>query len=482
MIAARPYYQALRGRLTGISDRALATHVELYDRMVDRLNAIESRMPLIETPAPASTFAPGAADVLPAGLLGAKVSSLQLTIAGPLAAVVAQVLNELNARGISFVPNLYLGTSGDGDFWTTDVAISINIPWFLANATLWRLAARQGRTSYTPAQVAKVLRHEIGHALGYAFRLHERSDWRELFGDFAAPYRDEFRSVPRSTDHVEYLDTVSAHYPQKHPDEDWAEAFACWLDPTSKWASEYGSWPVALDKLRYVDFLWSVGAMAGAPPNGRLGRVEPYTMVDGTVGDLLGAVEGTQPFRGLRGWSEHAELLRSEAEAYNGVVLHEAMWDVLGTSLGTQVGAGIGQSPLDDPGMGGIGEKYGTLLGHVRARWGGWEAYVRELRAILGATSGWALTVWDPRRRQLGSALVEGHAQGVPAGCRLVLALDAHEHAYAVDYAGRKDVGMAALMRNVDWGLVEARVLEPVPVVVPELGVNGADAVAPTLE
>jgi superoxide dismutase len=352
------------------------------------------------------------------------------------------------------------------------MATSINIPWYLANATLWRLAARQGRTAYTPAQVAKVLRHEVGHAVGYAFQLYQRPDWRALFGDFTTPYRDEFRSVPRSTDFVEYLDTVSAHYPQKHPDEDWAEAFAAWLDPTSNWATEYASWPGALDKLRFVEFLWESGAMSGPAPNLRPGRVEPYTMVRGTVGELLGAAEGTQPFRGLRGWSEHAELLRSEAEPYNGVVLHEAMWDVMGHHgqavsglMSGRFGAVTPNDRVDlDPGMGGIGGKFGTLLAHVTARWGGWEAYVRELRAILGATSGWALTVWDPRRRQLANALVEGHAQGVPAGCRLVLALDAHEHAYAVDYAGRKDVGMAALLRNVDWGLVEARILEPAPV------------------
>ena len=40
---------------------------------------------------------------------------------------------------------------------------------------------------------------------------------------------------------------------QAHPDEDFAETFAVWLDPSSKWKWNYRSWPGALEKLRFVD-------------------------------------------------------------------------------------------------------------------------------------------------------------------------------------------------------------------------------------
>jgi hypothetical protein len=41
-------------------------------------------------------------------------------------------------------------------------------------------------------------------------------------------------------------------YAQKHPDEDFAETFAVWLTPRSRWRQRYKGWP-AMDKLRYVD-------------------------------------------------------------------------------------------------------------------------------------------------------------------------------------------------------------------------------------
>jgi superoxide dismutase len=456
VIVPRQYLAQLAGRLTGISDRMLAAHVELYEGYVSRLNAIEAARPVTDAPLPAA----GPGPTLPAMLLQTPVAALELEITGPLAAIIDQVLLELAGRGIIYRPNLYLG---DGDFWASNLGTSINLPWYLANVTLWRLANRQSSTAYNANQVAKALRHEIGHSIGYAFRLYARPDWQALFGDFNATYRDVFPSNPRSLEHVEYLDNVSDHYPQKHPDEDWAEAFACWLDPASSWRTQYAAWPVALRKLEYVDRI-AREVLTGSPVNLYPGRPEPYRRLRGTVGELLGTAEGTQPFKGLPGWSEHSELLRQEPEAYNGVVLHEAFFDALGPS-----GAGLGADMMVEQGVSPVPA---GLYAAACASWGSWAAYLYELRAILGSTNGWALTVWDPRRAQMRNVLVEGNAQGVPAGCRLLLALDAHEHTYAMDYGNRKDLGMAAVLRNVLWGAVAARLEAPAPstLVVTELG------------
>jgi hypothetical protein len=43
-------------------------------------------------------------------------------------------------------------------------------------------------------------------------------------------------------------------YAQAHPDEDFAETFAVWLDPRSDWRKRYADWP-ALEKLEYMDTL-----------------------------------------------------------------------------------------------------------------------------------------------------------------------------------------------------------------------------------
>jgi hypothetical protein len=93
------------------------------------------------------------------------------------------------------------------------------------------------------------LRHEAGHAFNYAYRLYETPEWRERFGPFNRPYRDRYKPVPFDRRFVRHME---GWYAQKHPDEDFAETFAVWLTPRSRWRERYRGWP-AMRKLRYVD-------------------------------------------------------------------------------------------------------------------------------------------------------------------------------------------------------------------------------------
>ena len=52
-------------------------------------------------------------------------------------------------------------------------------------------------------------------------------------------------------------------YAQSHPDEDFAETFAVWLDPHSLWKERYRGWPV-MKKLDFMDRL--MGELAGTGP------------------------------------------------------------------------------------------------------------------------------------------------------------------------------------------------------------------------
>ena len=97
-----------------------------------------------------------------------------------------------------------------------------------------------------------IMRHEAGHAIQHAHRLHRRAGWRALFGASGAAYPDRYRPHRRSTRFVHHL---PGWYAQSHPDEDFAETFAVWLRPGSRWRSRYAKWPVALAKLTYVDSL-----------------------------------------------------------------------------------------------------------------------------------------------------------------------------------------------------------------------------------
>lgn len=115
-------------------------------------------------------------------------------------------------------------------------------------------------------ELMKLLRHECGHAINYAYSFFRRPSWRAVFGRFAAPYPDSYTHRPYSRRFVRHLENGYAQY---HPDEDFAETFAVWLTPDSHWEEEYKGWP-ALKKLKFVDELMkSVANKAPHHPKGK---------------------------------------------------------------------------------------------------------------------------------------------------------------------------------------------------------------------
>jgi hypothetical protein len=218
-------------------------------------------------------------------LLQSRVCDLTLKVEDTLFDCLAQVTGELRAKGITFIPGYYLG---DDDFWTADRATSVNVPWYLANALLWQLV-NDHLFEWSRDEVLMYLRHESGHALNYAFEMWKRKDWTQTFGEFRRPYRDVFSSNPWSRDYVRYLHRAGMyHYAQKHPDEDFAETFAVWLDPASRWRRRYKNWQVALAKLEYVDRIIDVERVCrGTPPNQRAGKRLGYEAVKETVAEYL---------------------------------------------------------------------------------------------------------------------------------------------------------------------------------------------------
>src|SRR5207253_1248881 len=110
----------------------------------------------------------------------------------------------------------------------------------------------------------RILRHEAGHALDNAFRLHFKRRWIRTFGSFAQKYPPSYKPKPNSRRYVLNLD---AWYAQAHPAEDFAETFAVWLQPRSNWRRRYRGWP-ALRKLEYIDEL--LDEIAGTRPRNRV--------------------------------------------------------------------------------------------------------------------------------------------------------------------------------------------------------------------
>jgi hypothetical protein len=202
-----------------------------------------------------------------AELLHLRVCDLRLEIPGsPIEPFVDKLHQELATRGIGFRPILYLG---DEWFSPEDVP-AIAIPFYFAHPRLVALEQKfmlevEGGE---PAWFQKLLRHETGHAIEHAYGLHRRRRRKQLFGPRTADYDpDHYRPQPYSKSFVKNLPNW---YAQAHPDEDWAETFAVWLDPEVDWRRQYAGWK-ALQKLQYVDeVMKEIGPLPQKVSYGRL--------------------------------------------------------------------------------------------------------------------------------------------------------------------------------------------------------------------
>jgi len=207
-----------------------------------------------------------------AELLELKICDLGLRVdRTPLEARVERLYAELESRGLRFKPHVWLSS----EWFSPDGVPGIAIPFYLGHPRLTRLEAKQMLEvdGGTAASCMRILRHEAGHAIDTAFRLHFRKRWREVFGPYSQRYPQYYRPRPNSRSYVLHLD---AWYAQAHPAEDFAETFAVWLTPRSNWRQAYRNWPTALAKLRYVDEL--MAEIDGQTPRVRSrARIEPLS-------------------------------------------------------------------------------------------------------------------------------------------------------------------------------------------------------------
>jgi hypothetical protein len=192
-------------------------------------------------------------------LLDLRMCELGLTLEGSgLPERLAELDRELRRTRLAFRPHAWLSD----EWFCPDGVPGIAIPFYLAHPRLVKLEQAQmlEAEGSTREWCLRILRHEAGHAFENAYRTRLLPRRRELFGESSAPYPKWYQPRPYSRRFVQHLD---AWYAQSHPDEDFAETFAVWLEPGSEWEDRYAGWP-ALRKLRYVDGLAKV--LAGRPP------------------------------------------------------------------------------------------------------------------------------------------------------------------------------------------------------------------------
>jgi hypothetical protein len=214
--------------------------------------------------------------------LTTKICDLDLDMDESLGHCFKKLKRELQSHQVLLWPDFYFGN----EWGCVNKKISISIPFYYASPELRELEGDVPMNEET----VKTLRHETGHAINYAYRLWQRKDWKELFGDFNKKYRDGYlyRVNPWSKSYVRHLHYMGdPHYAQKHPDEDWAETFAIWLDPRSHWEKKYRNWPNAREKLAYVDRLME--EISGEqPPCTRVKREGEYRAIEETVSEWWG--------------------------------------------------------------------------------------------------------------------------------------------------------------------------------------------------
>lgn len=180
-------------------------------------------------------------------LLDMRICDLGVKLEGTrLEQRIAQLFKELESRDLRFRPHCWLSD----EWFTPDGIPGIAIPFYLAHPRLERLERKQMLEveGGSKASCLRILRHEVGHALDNAYRLHRRRVWQQVFGKTSQPYPKHYTPKPYSKAYVQHLDMW---YAQAHPAEDFAETFAVWLKPRSPWRSQYDGWP-ALRKLEFV--------------------------------------------------------------------------------------------------------------------------------------------------------------------------------------------------------------------------------------
>lgn len=261
-------------------------------------------------------------------LLGMRLCDLPVSVDGSvLRDRVDRLYEEMDDAGLALRPKVWLSD----EWFSPDGFPGIAIPFYLAHPRLKRLEKKmmlevEGGSA---KDCMKILRHEAGHCVQTAFRLHRRKGWREHFGDPSQAYPESYIPKPYSRKFVLHIDP---HYGQAHPAEDFAETFAVWLTPGSKWRTRYKGWG-ALKKLEYVDGL--MASIAGERPRVRArAAVDPIRSLTHTLGEhyehrqeVYGATDPDVYVRDLR------RLFRGEAGEPGGATaasfLRRAKRDVL---------------------------------------------------------------------------------------------------------------------------------------------------------
>src|SRR5438874_604755 len=128
-------------------------------------------------------------------LLGLRFRDLPVRIHGTrLEDRIERLYGELEARAIFLKPHVWLSE----EWFTPDGVSGFAIPFYLAHPRLIKLERSQMLEveGASEEECMRILRHEAGHSISNAFRLHGRRSWTDTFGSYRVPYPEWYQPQP----------------------------------------------------------------------------------------------------------------------------------------------------------------------------------------------------------------------------------------------------------------------------------------------
>ena len=89
---------------------------------------------------------------------------------------------------------------------------------------------------------------------------------------------------------------------------------------------------------------------------------------------------------------------------------------------------------------------------------GSFDAWQKDFIACaMSSRNGWVLTVYNMHLNRYINVVVDLHSQNVPIASYPVVVLDCWEHSYYRDYLRDRKTYVHAMMKELDWEIIEAR-------------------------
>ncbi|MBI5480253.1 MAG: putative zinc-binding metallopeptidase [Deltaproteobacteria bacterium] len=163
---------------------------------------------------------------------------------------ITQVMKDVQHFGVTLNPTFYLSDA----YGCVEGTTNIGLGFWDADQDLREIRRDVKEQMRDEADLVLLLKHEVGHAFCYAYKLYRLKEFRQLFqveGNYFRSYPDgnTYKPDPFSKD---FVNPDYDHYAQKHPDDDFAETFSVVVDPAEAWRGRYGGRPGALRKLTFV--------------------------------------------------------------------------------------------------------------------------------------------------------------------------------------------------------------------------------------